>query len=238
VTTTSGGHTRASVRPRTSTASPHAWGCCWSGGWYDSDTRGRFELFESLVSATKGPVRVVVGPWTHGQATVELRHAGDIDFGPEAGLDSFLQLHLDWYNHLLRGADNGFAESAPLKLFVMGGGVGDRTAAGRLNHGGRWREEREWPLARTTFRPTGRRSRSPRPPISSIPRIRSRASAATFPPSATSARSQARCRAPTTPPSPSAATTCWRRAVSTSGSAPASWAAPHRTCSSTHAPTW
>ncbi len=132
---------------------PAGLGVLLVGGWYDSYTRGTFELFESLVGAAKGPVQVVVGPWTHGQATVELRHAGDVDFGPEAGLDSFLQLHLDWYDHLLRGADNGFADSAPLKLFVMGGGAGDRTAAGRLNHGGRWREEWEWPLARTTFRP-------------------------------------------------------------------------------------
>ena len=31
----------------------------------------------------------------------------------------------------------------------MGGGDGKRNLDGRLNHGGRWREEQEWPLART-----------------------------------------------------------------------------------------
>jgi hypothetical protein len=39
----------------------------------------------------------------------------------------------------------------PLRLFVMGGGSGRRSGAGRLVHGGRWRDEHEWPLARTHF---------------------------------------------------------------------------------------
>ena len=30
----------------------------------------------------------------------------------------------------------------------MGGGSGRKTALGKLDHGGRWREEHEWPLAR------------------------------------------------------------------------------------------
>jgi hypothetical protein len=33
----------------------------------------------------------------------------------------------------------------------MGGGAGNRTPTGRLNHGGRWRDEQEWPLARTDY---------------------------------------------------------------------------------------
>jgi predicted acyl esterase len=33
----------------------------------------------------------------------------------------------------------------------MGGGDGRRNADGRMNHGGRWREEQEWPLARTLY---------------------------------------------------------------------------------------
>jgi hypothetical protein len=33
----------------------------------------------------------------------------------------------------------------------MGGGSGKRDAAGRLLHGGTWRDEQEWPLARTDF---------------------------------------------------------------------------------------
>jgi predicted acyl esterase len=35
----------------------------------------------------------------------------------------------------------------------MGGGDGHRTAQGRIFHGGRWRGEQEWPLARTQYTP-------------------------------------------------------------------------------------
>jgi putative CocE/NonD family hydrolase len=132
---------------------PDGLGVLLVGGWYDSYARGTFELFGSLSAAGKGRVHALVGPWTHGQATVELRHAGNVDFGPEAGLASFLDLHLDWYDHLLRGAENQFDTWPPLRLFVMGGGAGNRTPAGRLNHGGQWRDEQEWPLARTNYRP-------------------------------------------------------------------------------------
>jgi putative CocE/NonD family hydrolase len=33
-----------------------------------------------------------------------------------------------------------------VRIFVMGGGSGRRNAAGRLEHGGRWRSEPDWPL--------------------------------------------------------------------------------------------
>ena len=43
-------------------------------------------------------------------------------------------------------------EDPPVLLYIMGTGDDRRSPAGRLQHGGFWRAEREWPLART--RPT------------------------------------------------------------------------------------
>jgi hypothetical protein len=63
----------------------------------------------------------------------------------------FDELHLRWYDRWLRGVDNGLDAEAPVRIFVMGGGSGRRSGAGRLVHGGRWRDEHEWPLARTRF---------------------------------------------------------------------------------------
>ena len=40
------------------------------------------------------------------------------------------------------------ADEAPVQIFVMGGGSGRRTELGKLDHGGGWRDEQEWPLAR------------------------------------------------------------------------------------------
>jgi putative CocE/NonD family hydrolase len=121
------------------------------GGWYDSYTRATFDNVVGLAARKRGPIRALVGPWTHGITTPELTYAGDVEFGPEAALASFDEVHLRWFDRWLRGVDNGLDTEAPLRLFVMGGGSGQRAGSGRLLHGGRWRDEREWPLARTAF---------------------------------------------------------------------------------------
>ena len=145
------------------------------GGWYDSYTRATFDHFVGLQSHRRR-VRVIVGPWTHGSETVELSHAGDVEFGHAAALESFKAVHLDWFDrHLnLQAASAGERKSdpAPVRIFVMGGGSGERTSSGRLMHGGRWRDEQEWPLARTRFTPfylQGDGSLSPRPPTEEGP---------------------------------------------------------------------
>lgn len=121
------------------------------GGWYDSYTRGTLESFVGHGAVKRGPVRALVGPWTHGTGTLEVSYSGDVEFGEAAALPSFRELHLRWYDAWLNGADNGVADEPPLTLFVMGGGGGAMSPQGRLVHGGRWRSEREWPLARTRF---------------------------------------------------------------------------------------
>ena len=122
------------------------------GGWYDSYARATFQSFGGLRAEGRRPaVRVLMGPWTHGAKTVELSYAGDVEFGRDAALPSFDEVHLRWFDRWLRGVDNGLDGEAPLRIFVMGGGSGRRSGAGRLVHGGRWRDEHEWPLARTRF---------------------------------------------------------------------------------------
>jgi len=118
------------------------------GGWYDSYTRATFQNFRGLSARKKGPIRVLMGPWTHGGETPELSCAGDVEFGRTAAVESFRELHLRWFDRWLKGVDSGIEDDPPLRVFVMGGGSGERTPAGRLLHGGRWRDEHEWPLAR------------------------------------------------------------------------------------------
>lgn len=122
------------------------------GGWYDSYTRSTLEAFTTLARKKKDtPIKVIVGPWTHGTYTTELSYSGDVDLGPEAALASLDQLHLRWFDRWLKDIDNGIDRSPPVRIFVMGGGTGRRTRDGRLDHGGRWRDEGEWPLARTKY---------------------------------------------------------------------------------------
>jgi predicted acyl esterase len=125
----------------------------WVGGWYDSYARATFECFSGLSSRKSSPVKVLVGPWTHGSTTPEASFAGDVEFGPAAALDSFRDLHLAWFDSALRGLGNGISDQPSVRIFVMGGGDGHRTPAGRLYHGGKWRSETEWPLERTQFTP-------------------------------------------------------------------------------------
>jgi len=79
-----------------------------------------------------------MGPWAHllPYSIPTSRGTGDIDFGPEA----IIELHafqLRWFEHFLKGVENGVLEEPPVRLFVMGEN--------------RWRDENEWPLARTRY---------------------------------------------------------------------------------------
>jgi putative CocE/NonD family hydrolase len=121
------------------------------GGWYDSWGAQTANLnYVELAKAKKGPIRLIMGPWTHGGQPQSF--AGEAEFGPEAALD-FAAFHLRWFNHWLKGIDNGVDREAPVRIFVMGGGDAHRTPAGRLYVGGHWRDEHEWPLARTLTTP-------------------------------------------------------------------------------------
>ena len=66
------------------------------------------------------------------------RSTGALDFGPDANIDANA-LQLRWYDYWLKGIDNGLPREAPVKLFVMGRNE--------------WVYEREYPLARTEYRP-------------------------------------------------------------------------------------
>ena len=123
------------------------------GGWYDSYTRSTFRNYEGLRSLGRDGVKVLVGPWTHGSTTVEQAFAGDVQFTEDAALDSFRDLHRRWFDAALMGRTTGIEEMPPVRIYVMGGGGGHRAGSGRLFHGGRWRDEQEWPLARTSYTP-------------------------------------------------------------------------------------
>ena len=111
------------------------------GGWYDLYPAGTLNLFNGMrerggSAEARANQRVILGPWIHSAST--LTSAGDVDFGKESVLD-LPAIELAWFDRWLKGIDNGADREAPLKLFVMGSSE--------------WRDEQEWPLARTRFTP-------------------------------------------------------------------------------------
>lgn len=128
----------------------------YAGSWYDSYTRATVENYQAL-SARLAEQSLLMGAWTHGDATMDSCVAGDVDLGPGLPVAGNLaadhkHLVMRWFDRHLRGRTDVEADP-PVRLFVMGGGSGGRSAEGRLQHGGRWRAERAWPLARAVATP-------------------------------------------------------------------------------------
>src|SRR5580704_680052 len=85
-----------------------------------------------------------------------LGYAGEVDFGPAAAVDGnladdFFALRRRWFDCWVKGIDNGVDREPAVRVFVMGGGLGRKTAAGRLDHGGFWRDGADWPLPGTQW---------------------------------------------------------------------------------------
>ena len=120
-------------------------------GWYDTWTAQVANMnFVELSRAKKSSQRLLIGPWVHGGQTGHTH--GEADFGKDAGLD-FDAVRLRWFEHHLRGVKNGVESDPAVRIFVMGPGQSRKTPEGLVMVGGRWRDEREWPLARAVSTP-------------------------------------------------------------------------------------
>ena len=123
----------------------------YTSGWYDPYAIATTTYFAAMARQNTTPQRLIMGPWTHDSMRQGAAWAGDVDFGPASvwGLARYNAELLRWFDRWLKDIATGVENDPPVRIFVMGGGSGRRTAEGRLDHGGRWRDEREWPLART-----------------------------------------------------------------------------------------
>jgi uncharacterized protein len=125
-------------------------------GWWDPYAQTTTDNYLGLAGRGNTDVRMVLGPWTHGERSVP--YAGDVDFGPAAVLDGslapdYVAMRLAWFDHWLKGAPLPPGMDEGVRYFRMGGGSGRRTPEGRLDHGGSWRSASHWPLPGTDFVP-------------------------------------------------------------------------------------
>ena len=108
------------------------------GGWYDLYAPQTFSNFNGLLAQGKSPEtrqsKLIVGPWPHGLS--QSSRTGEVDFGAHSMVD-LEAMEMRWFDYWLKGIDNGIVDEPPIRLFIMG-----------VN---RWRDENEWPLARTDW---------------------------------------------------------------------------------------
>ena len=113
--------------------------------WYDIFLHGGLANFcglrrGAMTDPARAAQKLLIGPWAHlfPYTSPTSSGTGDIDFGPAALIDLHA-IQLRWFDHWLKGVDTGILDEPPIKIFVMGAN--------------RWRDEHEWPLARTRFTP-------------------------------------------------------------------------------------
>lgn len=97
------------------------------GGWYDIFTPGTLNQYAAMREVAERTGRraphLLVGPWTHSSY---LGNVGQLDFGPAAsgavldGRGGLNGEHLRWYDATLKGSEDALADTAPVRLFVMG----------------------------------------------------------------------------------------------------------------------
>ena len=121
--------------------------------WFGHHITATLWKYKQLTKRHRTPKKLIIGTWLHGGDMFTQSVAGNVEFGADASLDDNNSLRLRWFDQHLKGLATGIDREAPIQLFVMGGGTGEKDRAGRLMHGGRWRDEYEWPLARAIDTP-------------------------------------------------------------------------------------
>ncbi|HET7035530.1 MAG TPA: CocE/NonD family hydrolase [Thermomicrobiaceae bacterium] len=109
--------------------------CLHVTGWYDlEDLLGAFHHYEHMVreSPAREQQRLLVGPWSHVGTRHPSANYGGVEFGREAAIEMD-DIHLRWFDHWLKGIDNGVPGDAKVRLFEPG--TND------------WIESGHWPLA-------------------------------------------------------------------------------------------
>ena len=99
------------------------------GGWYDVFLQSTLNNFmgvnEHGREPGKGNQKIVIGPWVHncGNMGSDTR-TGDLDFGDVARIDLRAE-HVRWFDHWLKGYDNGIEAEPPARVFRL---TTDRTS--------------------------------------------------------------------------------------------------------------
>ncbi len=106
------------------------------GGWYDIFSQGTIDTFTLLQEkggpGAKGNQRLVMGGFGHRQLMGDLKYPAEAAGRPMADM-------IPWFDHWLKGVDNGITKQPRVKYYVLGDPM-DKSAPGN-----EWRSADTWP---------------------------------------------------------------------------------------------
>ncbi|HYF34360.1 MAG TPA: CocE/NonD family hydrolase, partial [Prosthecobacter sp.] len=120
--------------------------CFTIGSWFDFMCQGSVASFKGRQqhggANSRGRQQLILGPWLHG-GYPKSNKIGEMLFPENALFDVYPHM-TKWFNHYLKGEENGIEKEAPVRYYVMGA-TGEAGAPGNT-----WREATDFPPPSTS----------------------------------------------------------------------------------------
>lgn len=118
--------------------------CFTIGSWFDFMNIGSVASYIGRQHqggpASRGKQWLLIGPWLHGgYLGKNTNKVSELTFPESARFDAERHL-IRWFDHWLKGVDNGIDKDPAVKYYAMGS-VGETSAPGNV-----WREAKDWPV--------------------------------------------------------------------------------------------
>lgn len=115
--------------------------CFTIGSWYDFMNQGSIASFQGRQQQggpnSRGQQQLIIGPWLHGRLN-KGNKVGDLAY-PENATWPEQQHMVRWFDHFLKGVDNGVEREPAVRYYVMGA-VGEEGTPGNV-----WRTADDFP---------------------------------------------------------------------------------------------
>ncbi len=100
-------------------------------GWYDDVSPGTVQTWDMNRRNGRKDQQIIIGPWFH--KFNSRREINGNRYGPDSIRTDLFPIYLRWYEHFLKGADNGVEKRNACEYFVIGENA--------------WRSSAQWPPA-------------------------------------------------------------------------------------------
>lgn len=120
--------------------------CFTIGSWYDFMNAGSIASFVGRQHQggpeSRGKQQLRIGPWLHGGYLGKTSKVGELSYPENAHFDAEHHM-LRWFDHFLKGIENGIQLEPIVQYYTMGA-VGEADAPGN-----QWRSASDWPIPAT-----------------------------------------------------------------------------------------